>query len=202
MKLYFAPNTRAVRIAWLLEELGLPYEIERYTLGDPAMRSAEFRAIHPMGRVPVLEDGDVRLFESGAIVQYLLARHGGGALQPAPDSANFPAYLQWLHYAEGMLMPPVNTIVVETILLPEDRRSEPHVKRATKLLGQMLQSIEAHLSDGRDYLANDFSGADIMLGHAVAAARTFGADFDELPHLAAYLDRLSDRPAWQKAHGL
>ncbi|MEL7098438.1 MAG: glutathione S-transferase family protein [Pseudomonadota bacterium] len=202
MKLYFAPNTRAVRIAWLLEELGLDYTLERYTLGDPAMRAPEFRAVNPMGRVPVLQDGDVRLSESGAIVQYLLARHGDGALQPGPDSPDFPAYLQWLHYAEGMLMPPINTIVVETILLPEDRRSEPHVKRAVKLLGQMLQSIEAHMSDGRAFLANDFSGADIMLGHAIAAARRFGADFETLPHLSAYLDRLAARPAWQKAHSL
>jgi len=202
MKLYFAPNTRAVRIAWLLEELGLSYDIERYSLGDPAMRSAEFRAVHPLGRVPVLEDGEVRLFESGAIVQYLLARHADGALQPDPASPDFPVYLQWLHYAEGMLMPPVNTIVVETVLLPPDRRSEPHVKRASKLLAQMLGSIEAHMADGRDYLAGDFSGADIMLGHAVAAARTFGAEIDGLPHLAAYLDRLAARPAWQKAHAL
>ena len=117
MKLYFAPNTRAVRVAWLLEELALPYTLERFTLGDPEMRSDSYRTVHPMGRVPVLEDGEVRLFESGAILEYMLARHGGRRLRPAPDSVDFPAYLQWFHYSEGMIMPPINTLTVETILL-------------------------------------------------------------------------------------
>ena len=76
MKLYFAPNSRAVRIAWLLEELGLDYEVEKYTVGDRALRTPEYYKIHPMGRIPVLEDGQVRIYESGAIVQYLLARYG------------------------------------------------------------------------------------------------------------------------------
>ena len=74
MKLYFAPNSRAVRIAWLLEELGLEYEVEKYTVGDRALRTPEYYKIHPMGRIPVLEDGETRIYESGAIVQYLLAR--------------------------------------------------------------------------------------------------------------------------------
>ena len=90
MKLYFAPNSRAVRIAWLLEELGLDYEIEKYTVGDRALRTPEYYKIHPMGRIPVLEDGDVRIYESGAIVQYLLARYGDGKLAPAIEDPKFP----------------------------------------------------------------------------------------------------------------
>ena len=82
MKLYFAPNSRAVKIAWLLEELGLSYEIEKFNVGDRALRTPEYYKLHPMGRVPVLEDGKVTIYESGAIVQYLLARHGEGRLQP------------------------------------------------------------------------------------------------------------------------
>ena len=165
MKLYHAPGTRSVRIVWLLEELGLPYELELHKLGDPRMRSPEYLKVHPMGRVPTLEDGDVRIFESGAIVQYLLARHGGGRMLPAVDSAEFPTYLQWLHYAEGMIMPPVNTIVVETKLLPPERRNDVNVERATKLLLRMLTAVDTHMA-GRDYLASEFSGADIMTGHA------------------------------------
>ncbi|MEY8838886.1 glutathione S-transferase family protein, partial [Cribrihabitans sp. XS_ASV171] len=111
MKLYFAPNSRAVRVAWLLEELELEYEIEKYKLGDAAMRAPDYLAIHPMGRVPVLEDGDIRIFESGAIVQYLLAVYGHGQLQPGTMTAAYADYLQWLHYCEGMIMPPINTIV-------------------------------------------------------------------------------------------
>lgn len=202
MKLYFAPNSRAVRIAWLLGELGIDFDIERFQLGDRAMRDPEYLALHPMGRVPVLVDGDVRLFESGAIVQYLLARYANGRLQPAVDSADFPDFLQWLHYAEGMIMPPINIIVVETILLPPERRTELNVKRATKLLDQMLGAVEARL-EGRDYLAGDFSGADIMTGHAVTVSRDMiGADFTDRPNLAAYADRLLARPALQKARAL
>jgi len=92
--------------------------------------------------------------------------------------------------------------VVETVLLPPDRRNEVNVKRATKPLGQLLNVIEAPLAKGGDYLAGGFTGADNMLGHALAAPRRFGGDFDGKPHLTAYLDRLAARPAWQKAHAL
>lgn len=198
MKIHHAPNTRSVRIVWLFEELGLPYELEAYKLGDPSMRTPEYRKVHPMGRVPALEDGDVTIFESGAIVQYVLARHGDGRLCPAVDAPEFPLYLQWLHYAEGMLMPPVNTIVVETILLPPERRNDTNVARATKLLGQMLSAVDAHM-DGREYLAGDFSGADIMTGHACTVAARLGADISDKPHVAAYVERIKARPALQRA---
>lgn len=202
MKLYFAPNTRSVRIAWLLEELGLEYELERFQLGDRAMREPEYLAVHPLGRVPALEDGDVMLFESGAIVQYLLARYGEGRFNPAPDSPAFPAYLQWLHYAEGMIMPPINIIVVETILLPPERRNETNVKRAQKLLNQMLTAVDAQLAD-LDYLAGEFSGADIMTGHASHVSQAMlKMDYSDKPNLAAYVERLRARPAFQKALSL
>jgi len=198
VKIYFAPNTRAVRIIWLFEELGLPYELERFKLGDRAMRAPEYLRVHPMGRVPALQDGDVTIFESGAIVQYVLARYGGGRLVPSETSTDFPAYLQWLHYAEGMIMPPVNTIVVETILLPPERRNEANVARATKLLSQMLQAIEQHLT-GREFLAGSFSGADIMTGHACTVAARLKADISDKPNVAAYIQRINARPALQRA---
>lgn len=198
MKIYHAPNTRAVRIVWLMEELGLPYELVRFALGDPAMRAPDHLQRHPLGRVPVLEDGEVTLFESGAIVQYVLARHGGGRLVPETASADFPAYLQWLHYAEGMIMPPVNTIVVETILLPPERRNPVNVDRATKLLTRMLSAVDRHMA-GREYLAGAFSGADIMTGHACTVAARLGADIADKPNLAAYIERVNARPALQRA---
>ncbi|NDW44051.1 glutathione S-transferase family protein [Ruegeria sp. PrR005] len=201
MKLFFAPDTRAVRIAWLLEELGLDYDLERFTLGDPAMRSPEYRRIHPLGRVPVLADGDVTIHESGAIVEYVLARHGQGRLRLESGSAEFPNYLQWLHFCEGMLMPPINTIVVETVLLPPDRRNEVNVKRAVKLLNQMLAAVDRHM-EGREYLAGAFSGADIMTGHAVITSGRLGGDFADKPNLQPYVDRLLARPALQKAMSL
>ena len=201
MKIYYAPNTRAVRIVWLFEELGLPYELQRYKLGDKTMRSPEYLEIHPMGRVPCLDDGDVRLFESGAIVQYVLARYGQGRLQPAVDSPEFPSYLQWLHFAEGMIMPPVNTLVVETILLPPERRTQINVDRALKLLTKSLQTVDIALR-GREFLAGEFSAADIMTGHACIIASGLGVDTTTMPDLEAYTARLSARPALMKARDI
>lgn len=198
-KIHHAPNTRSVRAVWLFEELGLPYELVKYKLGDPAMRTPEYRKIHPMGRVPAVEDGDVTIYESGAIVQYMLARYGEGRMLPSVDSAEFPVYLQWLHYAEGMIMPPVNVIVVETILLPPERRNDTNVARATKLLGQMLSAVDAHMADGREYLAGDFTGADIMTGHACTVSRRLGADVSDKPNVEAYIERCNARPAMQRA---
>jgi glutathione S-transferase len=198
MKIYHAPNSRSVRIVWLFEELGLPYELERFTLGDPAMRSPEYRRVHPMGRVPALQDGDVTIHESGAIVEYVLAKYGNGRMAPAVTSPEFPAYLQWLHYAEGMLMPQVNVIVVETRFLPPEKRNPENLARATKLLTRMLDAVEAALA-GREYLAGEFSGADIMTGHACVAAARLGADLSDKPNVAAYVERLKARPALQKA---
>lgn len=194
MKIYYAPNTRAVRIVWLCKELGLPCTLETFRLGDPAMRAPDYLAVHPMGRVPALEDGDTTLFESGAIVQYILARHGGGRLAPAVDSPDYPAFLQWLHYAEGMIMPHVNVIVVETVLLPPERRNQVNVDRSTKQLSRMLGAVDAAL-EGREFLAGDFSGADIMTGHACIVASRLGADLADKPNVAAYVERLTARPA-------
>lgn len=201
MKLYFAPNTRAVRTAWLLYELGLDFEIERYVLGDKAMRSPEFRAISPNGRVPVLDDGPVRISESTAIAQYLVARHGNGRLAPEVMSPDFPVYLQWLHYGEGMIMGPMGNYVVETILLPAERRSQEHAGRALKLMGRVLEAVDRHMED-RDYLVRDFSVADTITGHACLMCERLGVDLGNMPSLKTYLDRLRTRPALQQALAL
>jgi glutathione S-transferase len=154
--------------------------------------------VHPMGRVPVLEDGDTTIFESGAIVQYVLAKYGDGRLAREVSSPEFPAYLQWLHYAEGMIMPPVNTIVVETILLAPERRNQANVDRAVKLLSRMLSAVDGGLA-GREFLAGSFSGADIMTGPACIVAARLGADLADKPNVASYVDRLNARPALKRA---
>lgn len=198
MKLYHCPGSRSGRIVWLLEELGLDYDLDVMPLGAKVMREPEYLAKHPAGRVPALEDGDVTLFESGAIVQYLLARYGEGRMVPAEDSPAFGQYLQWLHYAEGMIMPQINIIVVETKFLPPEKQNPVNLARAQKLIGRMLAIVDAHM-DGREYLAGDFSGADIMTGHACVVSGRLGVDHSALPNLAAYTDRLSARPALIKA---
>ena len=201
MKLYYAQNSRAVRVAWLLEELNVEYEIKKFDLGSKEMRSPDYLEIHPMGRVPTLEDGQVKIFESGAIIQYILDKHKNNSFVPSFEDQEFSNYLQWFHYAEGMIMPPMNIIVVETILLPPERRNEVNVKRATKLLNQMLIAVDAHMNN-RDYLAGTFSAADLMTGHAVIMADRLGADISDKPNLLTYIARLTERTAFQKASNL
>ena len=105
LTLHFAPNSRASRTLWLLEELGLEYELNRMDFHPKDLKSDEHRARHPLGRIPVLDDGDVSIYESGAIAEYILECHKNGGLKPASDDPRFPEYLQWFHYCEGMVMP-------------------------------------------------------------------------------------------------
>jgi glutathione S-transferase len=197
LKLHHAPNSRAGRIVWLLEELGLPYELNRMEFHPKALKSDVHRARHPLGRVPVLEDGDVMLYESGAIVEYIIARHSDGALKPAVDSPLFPRYLQWFHYCEGMVMPPINTIVVQTIVLPPERRNGEILGQAQRLLTKTLEPLDEAVR-GRDYMIGDLSGVDFMLGHACYMARRLGCMPETLAQLHAYVQRVEARPAFQQ----
>jgi glutathione S-transferase len=201
LTLHFAPNSRAGRIVWLLEELQLPYELNKMDFHPRDLKSDAHRARHPLGRVPVLEDGDVTLWESGAIVEYILERHKNGGLKPTSDDPNWPKYQQWFHYCEGMVMPPMNTIAVHTLILPEERRDLTVLGQAQRLLTRALAPVNEAL-DGQDYLIGEFSGADIMLGHACFMANRNGCVTDDMVHLNSYIDRIAARPAFDKAINL
>ena len=196
MKLYYARESRAVRVAWVLEELGLEYDVHKFSLGDRSMREPAYLSLHPMGRVPTLEDGKIRLFESGAIVQYILEKYGNGRFVPRSNNSNFASYLQWFHYAEGMIMPPMNTLVVETILLPPERRIEINVKRARKLLNQMLHAVNENLSDKAYLVGPELTAAEFMTGHAVIMSQRLGIDMQDKPYLIEYIKRLETRDAF------
>lgn len=196
MKLYYARESRAVRVAWVLEELGLEYDVHKFSLGDRSMREPAYLSLHPMGRVPTLEDGKIRLFESGAIVQYILEKYGNGRFVPRSNNSNFASYLQWFHYAEGMIMPPMNTLVVETILLPPERRIEINVKRASKLLNQMLHAVNENLSDKAYLVGPELTAAEFMTGHAVIMSQRLGIDMQDKPYLIEYIKRLETRDAF------
>ena len=198
LTLHFAPNSRAGRILWLLEELQLPYKLNRMDFHPKDLKSDEHRSRHPLGRVPVLDDGDVSIYESGAIVEYVLELHKNAGMKPSTDAPEFPAYLQWLHYCEGMVMPPVNTIVVQTVLLPAARRDETALAQAQKLLNRSLVPVEEAL-EGKEYLIGDFSAADIMLGHACFMANRLGCVTQEMANLKSYVARIAQRPAFDKA---
>ena len=199
MKLYYARESRAVRVAWVLEELGLDYDVHKFSLGDRSMREPAYLSLHPLGRVPTLEDDKIRLFESGAIVQYILEKYGNGRFVPRSNNSNFASYLQWFHYAEGMIMPPMNTLVVETILLPPERRTEVNVKRASKLLNQMLYAVNENLSDKAYLVGPEITAAEFMTGHAVIMSQRLGIDMQDKPYLVEYIKRLETRDAFIKA---
>ena len=198
LTLHFAPNSRAGRIVWLLEELELEYDINKMAFNPKDLKSDEHRARHPLGRVPVLDDGDVRIYESGAIVEYVIERHKNGGLKPEVSDLLYPEYLQWFHYCEGMVMPPVNTIVVQTLLLPPDRRDETVLGQAQRLLAKALEPVDESLA-GRDYLIGAFSAADVMLGHACFMSNRLGCVSDEMANLKGYVERISERPAFKTA---
>tara|TARA_B100001989_G_scaffold235898_1_gene197462 strand:- start:135 stop:746 length:612 start_codon:yes stop_codon:yes gene_type:complete len=198
LTLHFAPNSRAGRIVWLLEELELEYDINKMAFNPKDLKSDEHRARHPLGRVPVLDDGDVRIYESGAIVEYVIERHKNGGLKPEVSDPLYPEYLQWFHYCEGMVMPPVNTIVVQTLLLPPDRRDETVLGQAQRLLAKALEPVDESLA-GRDFLIGAFSAADVMLGHACFMSNRLGCVSDEMANLKGYVERISERPAFKTA---
>ncbi len=198
LKVHFAPNSRAGRIIWLMEELELEYEVNVMPFSKEGLKSDEHRARHALGRVPVLEDGEIMIFESGAIIEYVLTRHKEGGLKPKTDSPEFPYYLQWFHYCEGMVMPPMNQIVVQTILLPPERRDENVLKQAKNLLTKSLMMVNVNLAD-KEYLIGDFSAADLMLGHACYMSNRMGCVTDEMQHIKDYVARISARPAFKKA---
>ena len=199
LTVHFAPNSRASRTLWLLEELGLTYQLNRMDFSPKDLKSDEHRARHPLGRIPVLEDDDISIYESGAIAEYILERHKNGGLKPTPEDPRFPEYLQWFHYCEGMVMPPINTIIVHTLLLPPDRQDETVRGQAERLLAKSWLPVETAMV-GKDYLIGDFSAADTMLGHACIMSQRLGIITEEaFPLLSAYAARLLTRPACAKA---
>ena len=198
LKVHFVAGTRSGRVVWLLEELGLEYEVNIMPFTKEGLKSPEHRSRHALGRVPVLEDGDISIFESGAIIDYVLERHKNGGLKPNSDAPEFPFYLQWYHYCEGMVMPPMNQIVVQTVLLPPDRRDEVVLNQAKNLLTKSLAPVNENLAD-KDYLIGDFSAADLMLGHSCFMANRLGCVSDEMQNIKDYVVRIADRPAFKKA---
>ncbi|QRN95420.1 glutathione S-transferase [Archangium violaceum] len=199
LKLHHLVNSRSQRILWLLEELGLDYELVIYPR-DPKTGFAppELKAIHPLGKSPLLEDDGRVLAESGAIIDSVVRRHGKGRLAPAPDSAEYDDYVHWMHYAEGSAMLPLmlNLYVGRT-----GEAGAPLMPRISSEVKNHLGYISGALGK-RDYLVgNSFSAADIQMSFVLEAARPTGAleTFQSFPNLGAYLERLHARPAYQRA---
>lgn len=196
IRLYHAQLTRSIRIVWLLEELGIPYELVTVPF-KPPRRS--FEQDTPTGKFPALEDDGLVLSESGAILEYLIERYGEGRLAPPLGSGDRGPYLQWVHFAEATAFPPVGDVARHTMFLPEEERIPQVAADGRERAGNALAVIERALA-GRKYLVGeDLSGADVMMGYFLMAARMLGLLGADHPNVAAYWERLAARPAFQKA---
>ena len=187
-------ESRSQRVLWLLEELALPYEIRHYTR-DATTRLAppELTAVHALGKSPVIEEDGLKVIESGAIVDYLIRRHGDGRLQPAQPSSDFEAYNQWLHYAEGSAMLP---LMLRLYVSRLGEAGAPLAPRIDSELKNHLGYVNSSLQ-GRDWLVgNEFSGADIQMSFVGEASRGLRADY---PHMDAWVKRFQQRPAYRRA---
>jgi len=197
--LYHAAQSRSVRPRWMLEEIGLPYELVRMDLAAGDQKKPEYLRINPNGAVPALVDGDVRLFESGALCEYLADRFPEKRLAPAVGTTARGYYYQWIHFAMSTLEPPLITIFVHTVTKPEAERLPQLVGPAREQLRAALGVLEQALA-GRTFLvADEFGTADVMVGSTLAWAQMLGLLDANTPGVAAYLGRLMGRPAFQRA---
>jgi glutathione S-transferase len=204
-------NSRSQRVLWLLEELSVPYEVRRYSRDRKTMLAPpELRAVHPLGKSPVISDGQVTLAESGAIVEYLLERYGNGRLAPAAGTPEWLRYTYWMHFAEGSAMPP---LLLKLIFERIKRAPVPFFVRpiARAIAGRSLASLvepnlvrifdylESELA-GRDWFAGSaFTAADIQMSYPVEAARVRAGLNDSRPRVIAWLERIHARPAYGRA---
>lgn len=195
---YGAPPTRALRVIWMLEEMGLPYQVRPVDFAK-RHQDAEFMDVSPAGAIPAMKDGEVRMVESCAITEYLGARYGPTPLIPSPADPAYPAYLSFLHFGEASLAAPLNVTVGSRFFAPDDQKRNWGASFAIDLfLGRSAALVRA-LRD-KPYVAGDaFTAADISCGFAIGVSRLLGF-FDRLdPILAEYFRRLTERPAYGRA---
>jgi len=204
-------NSRSQRILWLLEELGLGYEIKRYQRDPKTMLAPpSLRAIHPLGKSPVITDDGVTIAESGAIVEYLVERYGNGRLIPAAGSPDKLRYTYWLHYAEGSAMPPLLLKLVfdriekgpmPLLVRPVGRAIARRAKSSfiEPQIRQHLDYLDAELGKAPWFAGDLFTAADIQMSFPLeAAAARAGLDASQ-PRLRDFLQRIHARPAYQRA---
>ncbi|MBC7514894.1 MAG: glutathione S-transferase [Alkalinema sp. FL-bin-369] len=204
-------NSRSQRVLWLLEELGLSYEIKYYERDPKTMLApVSLREVHPLGKSPVITDGELTLAESGAIIEYLVKHYGNGRLRPAPDTPEYLRYTYWLHYAEGSAMPP---LLLKLIFNQIEKSPMPFFARpiARSIVNRVNSSfIEPQITQHLDYMeseigksawfaGNEFTAADIQISFPLEAAAAQAELNASRPKLMAFLNRIHERPAYQQA---
>jgi glutathione S-transferase len=191
--------SQSERIVWLCEELGIPYELKLYKR-DAVTRLAppKYKALHPFGTAPVITDGDLVLGESGAIIDYIIAKYGGGRLALKPDNPDFDEYLYWFHFANGSMMPAgMADLIINILGVP----AEGDIPKALRARGDRAWTMLERRLGVANYLAGtEFTAADIIMLFPLTTMRAFvPRDLSPYPNIRAYLKRIGERPAYQRA---
>jgi glutathione S-transferase len=209
--LHHLENSRSQRVLWLLEELGLPYEVKRYARDPKTMLAPpELLRVHPLGKSPVITDGDITVAESGAIIEYLLDAHGDGKLRPAAGTAQRRQFTYWLHFAEGSAMPflllmlvfnKVRTAPMPFFLKPVAKGIADQVTKMfiAPNLQRQLDFMEAELKQRPWFAGNEFTAADVQMSFPLEAAAARGGLDARYPLMTAWLAKIHARPAYQRA---
>jgi glutathione S-transferase len=196
LTLHHLNDSRSQRILWLLEELGAPYEMVRYQR-NPQTRLAppELAKIHPLGKSPIIVDGDIKIAESAAIVDYLIRRYGKGAMMPARESAEYEAYNEWLHYSEGSAMLP---LMLNLYVSRLKEAGAPLHPRIDSELANHLGYTDCALQGREFFVGSSLTGADIQMSFVGEMAKVFDK-LGPYPNLAAWLSRMHARSAFQRS---
>lgn len=196
LTLYFAPRTRAIRVRWLLEELELPHQLKRVPFQIPIRT---FGQQTPLGKLPVIEDGETVICESGAIVEYILERYGEGRLAPSIGAPKRGEFLQWVHFAESTAFAPVGVIVWHTLYKNNAADVALAIEGARERADDAFAFIDRALANRPYLLGDEFSAADIMMGFTLIAAQMLAVLDARHAHLPPYIARLQERPAFQRS---
>jgi glutathione S-transferase len=197
IKIYHSRRARSARVIWLLEELAVPYEIAQVEFTPAVLKGPEHLKLHPLGHVPVIQDGALTMFESGAILEYLLESYGEGRLAPALKSPERALYLQWFHYGEASLARYMSDIV--RYRFRETDTPDFVLNRARERFHNAVAAVDRALQN-QEYIAGpSFSAADIMIAYGLVMARIIREVPAEFTNVAAYMERLKQRPAYDKA---
>lgn len=199
IKIYHSKRARSARVIWLLEELGVPYELHLVEFKPEVLKSPEHMAIHPLGQLPVVETDGVRFIESGAQVQYLLEKYAQGRLEPKLGTPERALYLQWFHFGEASVAAHVSEIVRQRFGRKPEEQVPQILEQGRERLRLSAGVVERMLSTQPYAAGSEFSAADIMLSYGFTMARIIRELPDEFTQIAAYLERLKQRPAYARA---
>ena len=196
LTLHHLNDSRSQRILWLLEELGLPYELKRYQRNaETRLAPPELKQVHPLGKSPIITDGDIKIAESAAIVDYIIRRYGKGAMMPKPGGPDYEAYNEWLHYSEGSAMLP---LMLNLYVSRLKEAGAPLHPRIDSELANHLGYVDGALKGREFFVGSALTGADIQMSFVGEMAKVFNK-LVLYPNLAAWLSRMHARPAFQRS---